>query len=216
MKRVVALIMVAIVLATATGVASFIYLQNAEQHVLAGLETVSVLETKATVPAGTSFADALGRGLIGPAEVPTKYASPTNLRPDSQVNTTLVAGRDLSAGRLVFDGDFVATVEVSRVLPIPDGDVAMSFPLPAANRLAPFLAPGDHVAVMDGSAGKAPEIVFTDLLVLAVGNNSSMGAGTGEGAEGLITVAVSTNAAPALLRTINGGGVYLAMLGSGK
>ena len=219
MKRVIALIMVAIVLATATGVSSYYYLQNAEQHVMAGLETVTVLQTNGAVPAGTSYATAVSQGLVGPVDVPSKFAVASMLRPGSSVTGTLVAGRDLPAGRLLFTGDFLATAETNRILPIPSGDVAVSFTLPVANRLAPFLNPGDHVALLQNrpataTAAAAPEVVFGDVLVLAVGNNSAMGAGNGIGADGLVTVAVPLSDAPTLVKAVNSGSIYLAMLSS--
>ncbi len=219
MKRVIVLIMVAIVLATATGVSSYYYLQNAEQHVMAGLETVTVLQTNCSIPAGTSYATAVSQGLVGPVDVPSKFAVASMLRPGTSVTGSLVAGRDLPAGRLLFTGDFLATAETNRILPIPSGDVAVSFTLPVANRLAPFLNAGDHVAVLQNRAATAttqaaPEVVFNDVLVLAVGNTSAMGAGNGIGADGLVTVAVPLADAPTLVKAVNSGSIYLAMLSS--
>lgn len=213
MKRIVALILAAAVLAAVTGVASYVYLQNAEQHVLSGLATVTVLETKGDIPAGTTFADAVGRGFIGTTEVPDKFSSSTMLTSTGAVPPQLVAGRDLVAGRLLFQGDFVATVESAKVLTVPQGDVAVSFTLGDANRLAPFLSPGDHVAILDGKGGPngGPATVFGDVLVLAIGNSSATGTGNGQGAPGLITVAVPTASAPTLLRAINNGAIYLAL-----
>lgn len=214
MKRVVALIMVALVLASATGVASYIYLQNAEQHVLAGLEKVTVMETNSIVPAGTTYADAVSQKLIGTVEVPAKFASGDVLKPGAAVDSNFVAGRNLPAGRLLFVGDFLQTAEVNRILPIPAGMVALSFPMPAANRLGPFLAPGDHVVLLDskaGATGTNVQIVFNDLLVLAVNNVSAMGTGSVDGAPGLITVAVPQDSAPRLVQAINGNSLYLAL-----
>ena len=213
MKRIVALILAAAVLAAVTGVASYVYLQNAEQHVLSGLATVTVLETKADIPAGTTFADAVGRGLIGTTEVPQKFSSPTMLTNTGSVSPQLVAGRDLVGGRLLFQGDFVATVESAKVLSVPTGFVAMSFTLGDANRLAPFLSPGDRVAILDGKGGPAggPSTVFPDILVLAIGNTSSTGSGNGQGTPGLITVAVPVASAPTMLRVIGNGSIYLAL-----
>ena len=218
MKRVVALIMVAIALAAATGVSSFYYLQNAEQQVLSGMETVTVLETAVQVPAGTSYGDAVGQGFLTPTEIPAKFAAPSMLTPDADISTNLLAGRDLAPGRIVFSGDFVPVVEANQVLPIPSGMVAVSFPLPEASRLAPFLAAGDHVAVVDGKFGVSetnlgtPVTVFDDVLVLAVANVSAMGTGVVEGSAGLVTVAVPAPDAPRLVKAVNGGAIYLAML----
>ncbi len=220
MKRVVALIMVAIVLAAATGVASYVYLQNAEQHVMAGLVKVTVLETNSMIPAGTTYANAVSQKLIGTVEVPAKFAVADMLKPGLSINSNYVAGRDLPAGRLLFTGDFLQTAEVNRILPIPAGMVAVSFPMPAANRLGPFLAPGDHVVLLDSKAtaatpanpaATAVRIIFTDLLVLAVNNVSAMGTGSVDGAPGLVTVAVPQDSAPQLIQAINGNSLYLAL-----
>ncbi len=213
MKRIVALILAAAVLASVTGVASYVYLQNAEQHVLSGFSTVTVLETKGDIVAGTTFADAMGRGLIATTVVPSKFASPTMLTSTSSVNPQLVAGRDITSGRLLFDGDFVATIQNAKVLAVPTGYVAVSFTLGDPNRLAPFLSPGDRVAIFDGkgSPTAGPVMVFPDVLVLAIGNTSSTGSGNGQATPGLITVAVPVGAAPTLLRAINNGAIYLAL-----
>lgn len=223
MKRILALIMAAIVLATVTGVTSYYYLQNAESHVMAGLETVTVLETKQVVPAGTKFSDAMAQGLVGPVNVPSKFSSANMLTPKSAVAGNSVAGRDMAVGRLLFSGDFVTEVETNKLLPVPDGDVAVSFTLAGPNRLAPFLSPGDHVAVIDGHPGggtaaapAAPAVVFNDVLVLGVGASTSMGTGNASdpASATLVTVAVPLGSSPDLVKAINGGGIYLAMRGA--
>lgn len=212
MKRVIALIIAAVVLAAGTGLASYYYLQKADEQALAKFDNVAVLQAATGVPAGLSFADAKSQGLLQVVELPVKFVLPTMLHPDTTVDPAYVAARDIAPGQLVMSGDWQRTVIAAQVLPIPDGYVALSVAADAAARLAPFLSPGAHVSMMSNIGGKGPQIAFADLMVIAIGSTSTIGTGGGGDVPGLLTFAVPADKATDFLAAVQAGGLYFALL----
>jgi hypothetical protein len=214
MKRVIALIVAALLLAAGTGVASYYYLQQAEDRALAQYDSVAVLQVTGGIPAGYAFADAQAQGLIKTVQLPVKFALPSMLHPDTVVDPAYVAAHDVADGQLLMAGDFQRTIATTQVLPIKDGFVAMSTSADAAARLAPFLSPGDHVSLMSNLGGNGPRIVFADLEVIAIGSNSTVGTGIGGDVPGLLTFAVSAKRATEFVSALQAGGLYFALLPS--
>ncbi len=214
MKRVIALIVAALLLAAGTGVASYYYLQQAEDRALAQYEVVEVLQVVGGIPAGYAFADAQAQGLMKAVQLPVKFALPSMLHPDSVVDPAYVAAHDVAGGQLLMTSDFQRTVASTQVLPITEGYVALSTSADAAARLAPFLSPGDHVSMMANSGTTGPRIVFPDLQVIAIGSNSTVGTGSGGDVPGLLTFAVAANRATEFVAATQAGGVYFALLPS--
>lgn len=212
MKRVIALIIVALVLATGTGLASYFYLQQAEERALAQYDSVAVLQATTVIPAGVPFAEAKAQGFVRSVSLPVKYVLPTMLRPDTAVDPTYVANRELASGQLLMGGDFQRTISKVHVLPIPEGYVALSVSVDAAARIAPFLSPGDHVAMMANLGATGPKVQFPDLTVIAIGSGSTIGTGTGGDVPGLLTFAVPAERATDFVAAIQSGGVHLALL----
>lgn len=212
MKRVIALIIAAVVLAAGTGIASFYYLQQAEDRALAQYDNVSVLQAGNGIPAGMSYADALAQGLLKPIDLPVKFEQPAMLRPDTVVDPAYVAARDIAPGQLIMSSDWQRTVISAQVLPIPEGYVALSVGVDAAARLAPFLSPGDHVTIMGNGGTNGPRIQFDDLTVIAIGSNSTVGTGVGGDVPGLLTFAVPKERATDFVAAVQAGGLYLALL----
>ena len=213
MKRVIALIVAAVVLAAGTGLASYYYLQQAEDRALAQYDNVAVLQAAFAIPAGLSYADAQAQGLIKSIDLPVKYVLPTMLHPDTVVDPAYVAARDLAPGQLILSGDWQRTLVATQVLPIPDGYVALSLSVDAAARIAPFLAPGDHVSIISNAGGNGtPRVQFPDLTVIAIGSNSTLGVGAGGDVPGLLTFAVPTIHATEFVAAVQAGGLYIALL----
>lgn len=212
MKRVVALIIVALVLASGTGIASYLYLQQAEERALAQYDSVEVLQATTVIPAGVSFADAKSQGLMRAVGLPVKFALPTMLHPDAVVDPAYVTSHELASGQLLMSSDFQRTISELQVLPIPEGHVALSVSVDAAARLAPFLSPGDHVKMMANLGGTGPKVQFPDLTVIAIGSGSTIGTGTGGDVPGLLTFAVPADRATDFVAAVQAGGVYLALL----
>jgi len=213
MKRVIALIIAAVVLAAGTGLASYYYLQRADEQALAKYDNVAVLQASTGVPAGLSYADAQVQGLLKSVDLPVMYVLPEMLHPDTVVDPAYVAARDIAPGQLLMSTDWQRTVAAAQVLPIPDGYVALSVGVDAAARLAPFLSPGDHVTIM-GNRGSSdgPKIQFEDLTVIAIGSVSTIGTGAGGDVPGLLTFAVPADRATDFVAAIQGGGLYMALL----
>lgn len=211
MKRVVALIIAAVVLATATGIASYYYLRQADDRAAARFDNVQVLQTVNGIAAGTTWAYAQATGLVRAIDLPSKFVAPSMVTPTTTIDPAFVATRDMAAGQLVLGGDFQATVAGVQILPIPDGWVAMSMGADSAARLAPFLSVGDHVRII-GNGSTGSRVAFEDLQVVAIGNASLLGTGAGEAVPGLLTFAVPANRAVDFVDMVHAGGIYMALL----
>lgn len=212
MKRVIALIIAAVVLAAGTGVASFYYLRQADDRAAAKYESVQVLQAVSGIAAGTTWGGAQGAGQFAAVNLPSMYVSAAMLRPTAAIDASYVAARDIAPGQLIMSGDFQATVATVQVLPIPAGHVALAMGADAAARLAPFLSVGDHVRIMGNAPTGGSRIAFDDLQVIAIGNSSLIGTGAGEAVPGLLTFAVPSDRAVEFVEMVKAGGIYLALL----
>lgn len=214
MKRVIILIVAALVLAAGTGVTSYYYLQQAEDRALAQYDTVAVMQTSGAVVAGTTWADAQAQGLVRSVEVPAKFATATLLSASAAVDPGYVANRDLPANQLLGTGDFQATVSQQQLLPIPANHVALAVGMDVAARLAPFLSPGDVVALYGNDPNaNGQRLIFPEITVLAIANTTVLGTSpSAEVAGGMITFAVPQDRATDFLQAVRNGGLYMAML----
>ena len=212
MKRVIALIVAAVVLAAGTGLASYYYLQQAEDRALAQYDNVAVLQASTGIPAGVTYADAQAQGMLKPVDLPAKFELPAMMHPDTVVDPAYVAARDIAPGQLVMSSDWQRTVIAAQVLPIPEGYVALSVGVDAAARLAPFLSPGDHVRMIGNRGTSGPRVQFDDLTVIAIGSTSTVGTGAGGDVPGLLTFAVPADRATDFVAAVQGGGIYLALI----
>ncbi len=223
MKRVVALVAIALVLGVAAAFGSFQVQQQADQRALAKFDTVDVLVTKAAVPAQTSLADAVTGGLVEKVKYPKQYLPLESLKSPNQITSSDVAPVNLPAGHLVLDGDFGVTVSQSRSLVIPVGMVAVSLDLTIADRTGGFIQPGKRVAVLtstagDASAPKATRVLFSSLLILAVGTNTVNGlslTAAADNTQNVVTLALNPADAVDLVAASHNSVVTLALLSSG-
>lgn len=212
MKRVIALIIAAVVLAAGTGVASFYYLRQADDRAAAKYENVEVLQAVGGIAAGTTWGNAQAAGLYVAVDMPSMYVSAAMLRPTTAVDATYVAARDIAPGQLIMSGDFQATVATVQVLPLAADHVALAMGADAAARLAPFLSVGDHVRIMGNAPTGGSRVAFDDLQVIAIGNTSLIGTGAGEVVPGLLTFSVPADRAVEFVEMVKAGGIYMALL----
>lgn len=222
MKRVLGLLVLALILAGGAGVAMYAYLSGAEQRALDGYTMTKLLFSTGDIPAGTSLGSAQDQGLVELKDFPENFAPENALTSVPDNRRDEVTPVDLAAGQVLLVGDFVPAQDAPELLEVPDGQIAMSISLDAAPRVGAFLAPGSRVAVystgpvdVDGRAVLETRVLFPELLVLAVAGVTEDGGifdvDTQTG-QILVTVAVDPGQSARLVNAIESSSVYLSLL----
>ncbi len=225
MKRVVFLSVLALLLAAAAGVLTYLYLGGAEDRAIGRFTMMDVLVSSGEIPAGTTLGDAQQQGLIERQQFPEEYAPSNVLLEVNDGNRGMVTPDDLAAGQILLTGDFAEPQDAPKLLDVPEGKVAVSLALDAAPRVGAFLIPGDFVGVFASAAKQSGDssvtqtrVVFPSLEVLAVAGVTEAGGIFDTDAQSgslLVTLAVDPNEATKLVNAAQGGQVYLSLLSNG-
>lgn len=175
MGRRTVLLIAAILVAAVGTVLVFLYVQGADDRALDDQRPVKVLMATAEIPAGTSVATAQAAGSFQLATIAENSLAPGALADTGEVSDLVL----LSA---MFPGEQLLRTKVgspqeTQRLPIPDGQLGLSFQLSDPARVADFVVPGSQVAVFvttttsaGANAGQQQTALLLDrVTVLAVG-----------------------------------------------
>lgn len=215
------------------GVAAvMMYASGADARAVAGQKPQTVMVATALVPAGTSAADAVAKGLISPSQIAAKGVPLGALNKIDAATGKLLALTDIAPGEFVMAGRFGTTPLGQKVIQVPDGQVAISLTLADAARVGAFVTPGSRIVLYDtyvpavaekagASAGtKATQVLLDDVLVIAVGSTTlTPPANAAEGAPAaaagaLVTVALPPDTAAKLVHGIQTGSLYAGLRGT--
>lgn len=218
MKRVVILLLIAAGLAVGAAIVTYIVTLGAEERALARYETAPVLVSTGAIPTGVSLAAAVAQGLAAPQQFPVTF-TPTNaitaVTPD---NSELVALADLPAGRMLLTGDFGVPGGAPVLLEVPPDRVAVTFAAGETQRVANFVEPGSYVTVLSVGGNGATSVVFSRVLVLAVGDITGQAdvdlAESTAIPTSLVTVAIRPEEVQTLVEAISNSEIYLGLLGA--
>lgn len=210
-KRILAAVM-AVILA-AVGIAALVmYTKGAQDRAFAGRETVSVLQVKERVPAGTKASDLedkLERVKLPRAAVPEDVIESLDPLGDKVTTATLVPGEVLVGAR--FTGS--PTLKGSGAIEVPKGLQEVTIELGAARAVGGSLQPGDFVGIVASyDLDKTTNFAVNKVLVLAV---SGGGAEVVTGATLQVRLAVDSDAAEKLVNAAEFGKVYLTRQNNG-
>jgi pilus assembly protein CpaB len=221
------------------GVAAvLLYAKGADSRAVAGQQVRSVFVAQERVPAGTSAADAVAKGLMVPTKIAAKGVPAGALSAVDAAMAKRVALTDIVQGDFVLASRFGTTPAGLKAIQVPDGQVAISVALTDPGRVGTFLTPGSRIVIYDtyepGASGKGgangarvTRVLLDDVLVIAVGSTplgpsaqagdkapasgSGSGAGTGEQ---LVTVALPPGTAAKLVHGIQTGTLYAGLRGT--
>lgn len=148
MKRRIALVALAVVLAAAGTVAVYAYVHRADQRALAGTRATQVLIADRTIPAGTSWSDAMSGGYLHTDHVPASTVPQNALTSaTAPIGRREVAGADIAAGQILLRQMFADRQAATGALQIPSGDVAVSVAVPTSADVAGFVEARSEVAI---------------------------------------------------------------------
>ena len=183
-SRRVPILILAVVIAAMTALATFKYASNADQRALGDAEPVSVFVVKKDVPKGFSGARALDEGYIAKEDIPRKFY-PANAVVDPQTLRGKVAIAGLAAGLPVVQNAF-ADPQVARESfadLIEKDHQAVTLSVSDVQAVARLVVPGDYVnllltfddaAIKDPVNTKTTQNVLQKVKVVAIGNSTEL------------------------------------------
>src|SRR5664280_408250 len=226
-RRVIA-VLAAMVVGLIGVAAVLLYAGGADARAVADQRPQTVFVAQGLVPAGTTAADAVSKGLMVPTQIAVKGVPAGALTKADGATGKLVALTDIAAGDFVIASRFGTTPTGAKAIQVPDGQVAISVSLSDPGRVGTFVTPGSHIVIYDtyqppvGPAGapgatKQTRVLLDDALVIAVGSTSLTPAananadGQGQASGALVTVALPPDAAAKLVHGIQTGTLYAGL-----
>jgi pilus assembly protein CpaB len=184
----------------------------------------------ALVPAGTSAADAVAKGLMVPTKIAAKGVPSGALTSVDAATGKHVALTDIAAGEFVVTSRFGTTPTGQKAIQVPDGQVAVSVALSDTARVGTFVVPGSRIVIYDtytppaaaaAAATKVTRVLLDNVLVIAVGatsltpvNGQAPSAQTQAASGALVTVALPPDTAAKLVQGIQTGTLYAGLSGT--
>jgi pilus assembly protein CpaB len=234
-RRVIA-VFAAMVVGLVGVAAVLLYAKGADARAVAGQQVQTVFVAQERVPAGTSAADAVAKGLMVPSRIAAKGVPAGALTAVDATIGKRVALTDIAQGDFVLASRFGTTPTGQKAIQVPDGQVAISVALSDPGRVGTFVTPGSRIVIYDtyvpasakggASGAKETRVLLDDVLVIAVGATSltpadsapgqapasGSGSGSGTGAQ-LVTVALPPSTAAKLVHGIQTGTLYAGLRG---
>ena len=228
-RRIVLLVAAAVIAALGT-VLVYTYAKNADDRALADQNPVTVLVAKNEIPAGTPVTEAVENGDLEQKEVPRATAidgAMTTVEPikEQVALTTIFPNQQLSTQM------FGKTLAAEQTLPIPSGNIAVSFQFTDPARVAGFVKPGSQVVVFltiaSESQQEATRVLLPKALVIGVGRTTTAPQPATDGTSGsssdvaanqeqipraLLTLALTDQEAAKLVYGSQHGTLYLGLL----
>ena len=210
------------------GVAAvLLYASGADARAVAGQRPQTVFVAQGLVPAGTTAADAVAKGLMVPTKIAARGVPAGALTTVDAATGKLVALTDIAAGDFVIASRFGTTPTGAKAIQVPDGQVAISVSLTDPGRVGTFVTPGSHIVIYDtysstaagAAGGKETRVLLDDVLVIAMGSASLTPSAPSSGGQAattgdLVTVALAPDAATKLVHGVQTGTLYAGLRGA--
>jgi pilus assembly protein CpaB len=210
-------------------VAVLVYANGADARAVADQRPQTVYVAQGLVPAGTTAADAVAKGLMVPTRIAAKGVPVGALSTVDAATGKLVALTDIAAGEFVTASRFGTTPTGAKAIQVPDGEVAISVALTDPGRVGTFVTPGSHIVIYDtyqppagaaaAAATRQTRVLLDDALVIAVGSTSltptASSNANGQAPGSLVTVALAPDSAAKLVHGIQTGTLYAGLRGIG-
>jgi Flp pilus assembly protein CpaB len=161
---------VALLLGLVAGGGVYLYLRGVQARADRGARVTPVFAVVRPIPAGTSGAVAIARGMIRRSEIPERFRPPEALASLGAIRSD-VATAPLEPGQIVVDGLFEppALAASTPAEAIPKGDVAITVSLDPTQEVAGLVRPGDKVDILVEEPPGTERFLYQDVEVLALG-----------------------------------------------
>ena len=224
MNRRILFVLLAVILALGGTGAVYLYVHNADKRAVDNTRAAKVLVAVHTVPAGTSWNDAVKGNYFQVQSVPVTSAPTLALSSqDASIPLEEVATATIASGQIVLRPMFGPKVSIVGVLPIPDKDIAVSVSVSGPAAVAGFIQPQSEVAVFvtytpttgannKNNGGKVTKVLFPRVLVLATAAAAPSTLNAANGSGGQITLALTQDQAEQLILASQTSTLYLGLL----
>ena len=229
MGRRLALLVAAVVIAALGTTLVFLYVKGADDRALEGQSPVQVLVATNEIAAGTTLSQASRQGDLVQQTVASSSAvkdamSSIDSVADQVALSTIMPNQQLSYSM------FGATAAATSALPLPSGNIAISFQFTDPARVAGFVQPGSKVVVFatvaqsGGSGGgqsssEVTKVLLPEALVVGVGpttaapqSENGTQANEEDVPRALLTLALTGDDAAKLVYGSQHGTLYLGLL----
>ena len=179
MKRRIALVAVALVLALIGVAVVRSYVGKADARAVAALDPVQAYVTQGAIVSGTALKDAVDQGLAKIETLPRKTVPPGAVVQVTPQLGGLVATATIPAGTLLLQSAFGPHQIQQSGLPIPKGEIALTISLGDPQRVGGFVQAGSQIAIFD-TYNSIPEL-GTNGLPAAGNHNTAAGDGLTQG-----------------------------------
>jgi pilus assembly protein CpaB len=147
MKRRVLTIVLAVTLALLGSLAVLVYVNRADARAVAGQQAVTVLVAGKAIPSGTTGRDA--KSSLQQETLPASSVSSDAVAEITPDQEALVTSADLAKGQVLLKSMLTSAAQAAGALTIPDGKMAVTITLCAAEAVAGNVRVGSDVAVFD-------------------------------------------------------------------
>ncbi|TWP33718.1 Flp pilus assembly protein CpaB [Leekyejoonella antrihumi] len=158
MKKRIAAIVVAVVVALFGVGAVVSYAHSADNRAVAGQQVTKVYIAASTVPKGTTAQTAVDKGMIKLQSVVAAGAPSGAMAALDPAHAGLVALSAIQPGEMVMTAGFgVMPRAAADVSGVPNGQVALTVTLGIDSGVAPLLAKGSHIVIYDTFNARDPK-----------------------------------------------------------
>lgn len=178
-----------VVAALVIGAGTYIYLISFEARVTEERELTPVYVARSEIASGTSFADIKSGSLFEIRDLPAGSIPSDALNPESSIDTSLRTRGVLAAGQLLVTSYFTQEGMPETALSIPQGMLAVTISVDDVGRVGNFVVPGSRVAIY-ATKNNAVKVLLPEVLVIAVGDQTSLQSGTSTLTSPLVTLAL--------------------------
>lgn len=231
MGRRIILLIAATAIAAVGTVLVYTYAKNADDRALEDQSPVTVVVAKTEIPAGTPVRQAAESGAFEQRDIPSATAidgAMSSIDPiEEQVALTMIFPNQQLSTQM-----FGKTLVESSVLPMPTGNIAVSFQFTDPARVAGFVKPGSEVVVFltigpanggQNQQGESTRVLLPKAQVIAVGPTTAAPPGDSSKTDGenandeqipraMLTLALTEAQATELVYGSQHGTLYLGLL----
>lgn len=228
MGRRTLLLVAALVVAALGTTGVYLYVSGVDERASADVKLVDILVATGPIQAGTTAKQASDLGLIDTRPYLKKSISDFQAMSDISGIENKVALAPIATGEPILATQFGDAADTSG-LSIPDGKLAVSVQLGDPNRVAGFVTPGKHVAVMltttevsgPNAGQQSTRFLLPDVEVIATGATTLVTTTTQTGDQAqteqlpkaILTLAVDQTQAQKIVYGSQTGQMYFTLLG---
>jgi pilus assembly protein CpaB len=161
LKRRILTITVAVLLAAVGTVSVLIYVHQANTRAVQGMQAVSVIVAKGSIPSGTPAGQAERTGLLGSQTLPAGSVPADAVHSITPDLAGLVTSSPIQSGQLLTRAMLVAASQVTGGVAIPRGMIAVTIQMCLPEAVAGYISAGSYVAVFDTWSSKSLNVQET-------------------------------------------------------